>query len=67
MDNEFAIEKNVRQVIQNLENLTANFVNSDISGSSVIDSLLDQLSLMRVILVDVLSVQEFAHSKSRLE
>jgi len=60
VDNEFAIEKNVRKAIESLEILTSKVAKKEISGSHIIAALLDQLSLMRVILGHILNAEELA-------
>ena len=41
VDNEFAIEKNVRKAIEDLEILTSKVAKKEISGSQIISSILD--------------------------
>ena len=52
----FIVENNVRKAIFNLEVLTAKVVENKINGHQIVETLLDQLSLWRVILADILSV-----------
>ena len=66
-EGEFVIEKNVRKAIIALELLTSKVVKKDISTEHIVESLLDQLSTMRIILGNVLSYSELSQSKSRIE
>ena len=66
-NNNFETEKNVRKAIENLEILTSKVAKDQISRSHIITSILDQLSLMRVILSSILNADELAQSKKRLE
>ena len=67
VEGEFVIEKNVRKAIITLELLTTKVVKKDISTEHIVESLLDQLSTMRIILGNVLSYSELSQSKSRIE
>ena len=66
-EGEFVIEKNVRKAIVALELLTSKVVKRDIPAEHIVESLLDQLSTMRIILGNVLSYSELSQSKSRIE
>ena len=59
-EGEFIIEKNVRKAIIELELLTSKVAKKDISAERIVESLLDQLSAMRVILGNVLSYSELS-------
>ena len=57
---EFVIEKNVRKAIIELELLTSKVAKKDIPAEHIVESILDQLSAMRVILGNVLSYSELS-------
>lgn len=59
-EGEFVIERNVRKAIIELELLTSKVAKKDIPAEHIVESLLDQLSAMRVILGNVLSYSELS-------
>ena len=60
VDGDFIIEKNVRKAIIELEILTSKVTKKEITSEHVVEALLDQLSIMRVILGHVLSYSELS-------